>query len=404
MAKNVIIHLPVVGEDLAYWAVADDKGGLVSDESTGTLSEAAKAVDGRRAMLVVPGDDVLLAEASVPGGSAARAMQAVPYALEDQLADDVDQLHFALGSKDKNDVYPVAVVGRDTMDTVNDQCRAAGLRVSEIVPETLALPKFNGSDIGESAWTALIDKEQAVVRMNGYKGFATDASMAGIMLNGAREDLPDDVNASMVVYRTSSTSSLPALENIETETRECDSRLSLYASGLASAPRINLQQGEYNPKTKFNNNWKPWRWTAMLLVVLGSLFMGGKFAEYQQLKSQTDALDTQIASTFKSALPGVKMQRPVAQMKSRLKQLSGGSPEGFINSLHHITAGLKNQPQTTVRSISFRNDRFELDITTDAIPTLDLLKADLLKLGGLTMTVQSANRERDGVRSRIRIE
>jgi general secretion pathway protein L len=404
LAKSVIIHLPVVGQDLAFWAVSDDKGSLVSEESTGTLSEAANAVDGRRAMLVVPGDDVLLAEASVPGGSAARAMQAVPYALEDQLADDVDQLHFALGSKDKNDIYPVAVVGRDTMDTVNEQCEAAGLRVSEIVPETLALPKFNGGDVGESAWTALIDKEQAVVRMNGYKGFATDTSMAGIMLSGAREDLPSDMNASMVVYRTSSASSLPALENIETETRDCVSRLSLYASGLASAPRINLQQGEYNPKTKFNNNWKPWRWTAVLVAVLGAIFMGGKFVEYQQLKAQSDALDSQIAETFESALPGVKMQRPVTQMKNRLQQLSGGSTEGFINSLHHITAGLNDQPQTTVRSISFRNDRFELDINTDAIPTLDLLKADLLKRGGLTMTVQSANRESDGVRSRIRIE
>jgi len=86
LAKSVVIHLPVVGEDLAHWAMSDDKGSLTSDQSTGTLREASAAVDGRRATLIVPGDDVLLAEAKVPGGSAARALQAVPYALEDQLA------------------------------------------------------------------------------------------------------------------------------------------------------------------------------------------------------------------------------------------------------------------------------------------------------------------------------
>ncbi|MEE9333580.1 MAG: type II secretion system protein GspL [Granulosicoccaceae bacterium] len=404
LAKNVIIHLPVVGEDLAHWAVSNDKGLLTSEQSTGTLSEAAAFVDGRRAMLIVPGDDVLLAEAKVPGGSAARAQQAVPYALEDQLADDVDQLHFALGSKGKDDSYPVAVVGRQTMDTVKEQCANADLRVSEIVPETLALPKFSGTDVGESAWTALLDKQQAVVRLNGYTGFATDASMAGIMLDGARKDLPDDINASMVVFRTDPGVSIPEFGNIEMEARECDSRLSLYASGLASAPRINLQQGEYNPKTQLNRNWKPWRWTAVLAAMLGVIFLGGKLMEQQQLKHQVVNLESQITAAFKTAMPGVKMQRPVRQVKAQINKLSGGAPEGFINSLHHITGALAEQPQTVVRSINFRSGRFELDINTDAIPSLDLLTAELKKRGNLSMTTQSANREGDGLRSRIRIE
>ncbi len=404
MAKNVIIHLPVVGEDLAHWAVSDDKGQLTSDQSSGTLSEAAASVDGRRAVLIVPGDDVLLAQAKVPGGSAARAQQAVPFALEDQLADDVDELHFALGSKGKDDNYPVAVVGRQTMDTVKQQCADAGLRASEIVPETLALPKFSGADVGESAWTALLDKQQAVVRLNGYAGFATDASMAGIMLDGARQDLPSDINASMVVFRTDPGVCVPEFDDIEMETRECDSKLSLYASGLASAPRINLQQGEYNPKTQLNKNWKPWRWTAVLAAVLCAIFLGGKVMEQQQLKRQVASLDAQMTDAFKKAMPGVKMQRPVRQVRAELAKLSGGSPEGFINSLHHITGALAEQPQTVVRSINFRSGRFELDINTDAIPSLDSLAADLNKRGNLTMTTQSANREGDGLRSRIRIE
>jgi len=228
--------------------------------------------------------------------------------------------------------------------------------------------------------------------------------MAGIMLDGARKDLPEDVNASMVVFRTARSASLPELANVEMETRDCDSKLSLYASGLASAPRINLQQGEYNPKTAFNKSWKPWRWTAVLAAVLGSVFVGGKVMEQQQLKSQVAELDNQITATFKKAMPGVRMQRPVKQVQAQIKKLSGGSPEGFINSLHHITGALAEQPQTVVRSINFRGDRFELDINTDAIPSLDSLAADLKKRGNLTMTTQSANREGDGLRSRIRIE
>jgi len=404
LAKNVIIHLPVIGEDHAVWAVADDRGALTSDVRSGTLEQAASEVEGRRSTLVLPGNDVLLAEATVPGGSAARALQAIPFELEDQLADDVDMLHFAVGARGKSDNYPVAVVGRDIMDMVREHCVEAGLRPSEIVPETLALPKFESDEAGETTWTALVDSENAVVRLNGYKGFSTDASMAGIMLDGARNDLPEDSTAAMVVFQTDPNAAMPAPANMEVETRACENRLSLYASGLASAPRINLLQGNYSPKTQFDKTWKPWRWTAVLACVLGLALIAGKWLEYRQLNSQVNQLDAQMADVFKEALPNSRMVRPLTQMENHIKKLSGGDFTGFTSNLSQIAASLATQPQTKLRSISFREGRFDLDLTTDAIPTLDLLKEELKKRGDLVMTVQSANNETDGLRGRIRIQ
>lgn len=405
MAKNVIIHVPKVGDDYVNWASYDDKGALTSELRSGTFADAADDVAGRRAALVLPGDDVLLAEATVPGGSASRAMQAIPFQLEDQLADDVDELHFAIGSKGKTDNYPVAVVGRETMDVVRDQCAAAGLRPTEIVPETLALPKFDSDSIDQRTWTALVDNDQAVVRLNGYRGFSTDTSMVGIMLDGARQDLPEDTSAAMVIYQTNPDLQLMSPENMEVETRACDNRLALYASGLASAPRINLLQGDYSPKTQFDNTWKPWRWTAVLAAVLATVFMAGKWLDYRASQQQVAQLDNQIETLFRESMPsGSRMVRPVSQMENRVKQLSGGSVDGFTNSLNQIAASLATQPQTKLTSISVREGRFDLQVTTDAIPTLDLLKAELKKRGDLTLTVQSANNSADGLRSSIRIE
>ncbi len=386
------------------WAYADDHGVLKSDISSGTFSEAASAVEGRRTTLVVPGDDVLLAEATVPGGSLNRALQAVPFALEDQVADDIDSLHFALGARGKDDKYPVAVIGRETMNTVSEQCVEAGLRPSEIVPETLALPKFEGSDVGETAWTALLDNQQAVVRLNGYKGFSTDISMASIMLNGARQDLPQDTNASMVLFRTDPNATLSAPPDVDVETRACDSRMGLYARGLASSPHINLLQGAFSPKAQFDKAWKPWRWTLALAACLGIALFAGKWIDNWHLSREVAAIDAQIAQAFQQAMPGSRMQRPRAQIKARLKQLSGGSTDGFTDRLGQLAASLATQSQTRVNSISFRNGRFDLDLTTDALPTLDKLKSELQSRGSLSMTVQSANREKDGLRSRIRVE
>jgi len=404
MSKNIIIYLPEIGEDYAHWAVSNDRGSLVSDPRSGTLSEAAAAVEGRRSSLVVSGNDVLLAEAPIPGGSQARAIQAAPYALEEQLADDVEKLHFALGSKDRDDNYPIAVIGRDAMDAITEQCAEAGLRPAVIVPETLALPKFESNDFGEVSWTALLDEDHAIVRLNGYKGFSTDTNIASFMLEGAKGDLAEDAQPVLTIYATDPETNLVVPAGIETEVRDCESRLALYANGLASAPHINLLQGSYNPKTQFDKTWKPWRWTAALAAVLVGTLFASKWFDFRELKTEESYLDREIATAFESALPGVRMQRPKRQIQDALSGSGTGKASSFTNELAQIAASLSTQPQTKIRTIGYRNGSFDLDLNTDAVPTMDMLKSELSKRGSLELTLRSSNREKGNVRARVRIE
>ena len=404
MSKHVIIYMPHVGEDAVQWAESDDKGRLTSEVEYSTLGEVAEQVEGRHVTLVLPADDVLLAEAVIPGGSLARAQQAVPFVLEEQVADDVDELHFALGVKGRDDVYPVAVISQQVMEAVTEQCQIAGLRPTELVPETLALPQLEGSAPDVRAWTALLDGDQAVVRLDGNKGFATDLDMAGIMLEGARGDLAEDVTASLVIFRTANSSDLSVPEHIDVEERPVNHRLALYASGLAASKHINLLQGVYNPKKNFDKTWKPWRWSAALAACLVVTVFAGKWLDVRQLARQEAVLDAQIAEAFNEALPGARMQRPKRQIQAALDKLGGTNNDGFTSRLSQIAASLATQPQTELKTIGYRSGRFDLDLNTDAVPTLDALKSELAKRGSLNMTVQSANRENNSVRGRVRIE
>lgn len=420
MAKHVIIYLPIIGEDRAEWAVADEAGRLDGAPSAGTLGEASRAVEGRRATLVVPGDDVLLADAVVPGGSAARAQQAIPFALEEQLADDVDTLHFALGAKAKGDTWPVAVLGREAMERIVEQCVEADLRPTEVVPEPLVLSLEGvaakrgkgsaqaASDVatspGETVWTALLDRDRAVVRLHAHRGFSTEADILPLMLDGARRDLPVGGTARLVVYLTDESLALDAPLDIDVESRHCDSPLELYASGLASTSRINLLQGDFSPKQRFDKAWKPWRWSAALAACLCVILFAGRWLDYRRLAAHEAELDTAITETFTTALPGTRLQRPRRQMQSALDAIGAGGGESFVSSASQIAASLATQPQTTVRSIGYRNGRFDLDITTDALPTLDALKSEIESRGSLGMSVQSANSEDNAIRGRVRIE
>jgi len=296
LSKNVIIHLPKVGEDFARWAVSDEGGKLVSAPLTGTLSEAAVDVDGRKAIVVLRGDTVLLTEAVVPGSSAVRAQQAVPYVLEDQLADEVDSLHFALGSKGSEDRYPVAVIDRETMETLSEQCSEAGLRPSEVVPETLALPNLPTEDEEVVAWTALHHQAQTVVRLNGHDGFATDDELVGIMLDGAKANLAQGKRPSLVVFSTDPEAEFPQGQDVPVETRPLDNSLALYASGLAKSSHINLLQGEFSPKKNFDKTWKPWRWTAALAACVVLALLALVYQDVREIEAREAALDERIAS------------------------------------------------------------------------------------------------------------
>lgn len=404
MAKQVIIYMPHIGEEAVQWAISEDNGRLSSGIEYSTLTEVAEQVEGQRVTLILPADDVLLAEAVVPGNSQARALQAVPYALEDQVADDVDELHFALGAKGREDRYPVAVISRQMMEAVLAQCEEAGLRPTQLVPEPLALPQLDSTSPEIRAWSALLDGDLAIVRLDGSKGFATDPGMAAMMLQGAYAQLPEDAGASLVVFSTGEAGALDVPTTIDVEQRPVDHRLALYASGLMTSPSINLLQGEYNPKKNFDKSWKPWRWTAALAACLCVALFAGKWLDVRRLQEQEAHLDNQIRQAFEQALPGAKMQRPRRQIQSALDKLGSNNTDGFTSRLSQVAASLATQPQTELKTIGYRNGRFDLDLNTDDVPTLDALKSELSKRGSLNMSVQSANRENNTVRGRVRIE
>lgn len=405
MAKDCIIYLPEVGVDHAMWATSDGEGELLSAAASGTLAEAALHVGGRKSIVVVPGDTVLLAEATVPGNSS-RVQQAIPYALEDQVADDIENLHFAIGKRDKESSYPVAIINRDTMETLQEQFEAVDLRPTELVPEILALPKLDPNASGP-VWSGLVDEHKTVVRLNGFRGFATDTDTAEIMLSGAKAEYEEEFSRGMLLFHTADAVNEPRVEveHLDIETRQCDSRLGLYASGLSTSPRINLLQGDYSYRQQLNLAWKPWVWSMILAAVLLGLFAGSRFMDYQRLGNREAELQNRISEVWTETFPGVKGRRPVAQMKSRLKTLGGAAPVGgFTSDLAIIAAAFSTQPKSSINSIGFRPGRFDLDISTDALPTLDKLKTEIEKAGTLSMKVQSARRQKDVVRSTIRLE
>ena len=100
--------------DQAEWLRPD------SGVQRGALAELVSQAGNTRLMLVAPGEAITLHRIPLPGHKRALWARAVPYALEDQLIDDIETLHFALGQTPDGDSLPVATVDHAVLRGCNE--------------------------------------------------------------------------------------------------------------------------------------------------------------------------------------------------------------------------------------------------------------------------------------------
>ncbi|HUI61696.1 MAG TPA: type II secretion system protein GspL, partial [Steroidobacteraceae bacterium] len=159
MADWLLLRMSRAADQPATWITVDPRGNPSGPLQSGPLSLAAPRAAGRRVCVVVPGTDVLLAEPDVPMKAGTKLQAVVPYALEEQLADDIDDLHFAIGKRvGESSRTPVAVVRKALMDEWLTTLRSSGIEPEFIYADSDLLPQNPGQAV------ALLEEDVVVVR------------------------------------------------------------------------------------------------------------------------------------------------------------------------------------------------------------------------------------------------
>lgn len=401
MAKNSVIKLIDTSLYQADWLICDEQGAVVTDVRRDTLENIASQVEGQKVDVVVPSEWVTLLSATVPGSSA-RAAKAIPFALEDFLSQDVEDLHFAIGEKQANDNYPVAVISHELMRKIQARLNEVSLRPTQIRPEQLCLPRFKET---ENGWTGLLAESGLIVRLDDFNGFAVESDNTQLLMDSCLEEAADTPPAGMVVFCQAGQTWGYENDSLNIEERECEDVLSLLARGIHNSVGINLLQGDYSFKQQFSQAWKPWRPAMALAAVLFMSFGVSKFIEQQKLSRQVIAQKTEMVSILKRTFPNIKrIVDPRKQMASEMKKLKGGGGSGFVSVVGSLNKAIEAAGNTTLNSISYKSGRMDLDLETDKLSTLDSLKTTLEGDGEFKMKIESANQSNGRIRGRIRVE
>jgi general secretion pathway protein L len=351
----------------AEWLVIDSSGARRGNVSWGSLRDAAVLSHTRKTVVLVPGTDVLLAEPVLPLKGGAKLAQVVPFALEEQLAADVEDMHFAVGKRDSRPGTPVAAIARARMDEWVGTLQAAGLSTDTIYAETSVLPTVAG------AVAVLIDGKRLYVRRENQPGTAIEVEPlieALQMALASGEESREHVT--IFVSEEDYERERELLEGLREFTASLqlkllpDGPLPLLAASIPKSGAVNLLQGPYAAKTKLNISFAPWRYAAILAAVFLAAHVGVKTWQYVHYKQVERQLDAQIAQTFQQALPGAPVPDPLEarrQVEQVLGQLRGTGPtSGMLTTLATISEAMAQAPHVDIQALSYRPEGTDLRV------------------------------------------
>src|SRR6185437_7335026 len=97
MPQTLLLRIPAPGQEETEWLSIDEAGSAISARQRGPLGLAAVIARTAKVVALAPATQILLAEPELPPGSGVKLARAVPFALEEQLTEDIDRLCFAVG-------------------------------------------------------------------------------------------------------------------------------------------------------------------------------------------------------------------------------------------------------------------------------------------------------------------
>jgi general secretion pathway protein L len=413
MAEYLVIRMPAEPDAAANWIAVDSNGTRISAPVTGPLAEAARDVGNREVIVLVPAAVVLSMTADIPVKRGPKLLAALPFALEEQVADDVDDLHFAAGVRGENGLLPVAVVSHALMQDWLGRLEEADITPARVIPENHGLARIPGT------LSVLVAEDQVMFNDGADNEFVLQhvkPSDALAVAGALNDDLGDEAENTghLLVYCEPSDEQRFEHDWIALRHELSSVDINLLPDGVlprlavtvASGRGINLLQGRYGVKTEVATLFRPWRYAAILLLSLGVLGLAGKGVDYYRLSQEEATLKAQFHELYREMRPqdNREIVDPVSIVNSIRRGTGGPSAaQVFLPSLQELSVAMQQNESADIEAISYRAGVIDVRLTAPDVATLDSIQKIVSSSGRFTASIQSTDQVGDKVSSRIQI-
>jgi len=387
-----------------WWRLERDSAILeAGHDLLGTLRQRFPA---EKMRALVPPGAVTLYRVAIPVRRAAAVRAALPFALEDQVSQELEELHFVAGPRRADERFAAAVVEHRAMQAWQALFLEHGWRLEAMSPLSAAhaeQPDPGVVRIQASPWPGR--PPEVIVTAADQEPVFLELSLLPFWLRRRLAERGDQGQGLELLGVPAEQLDLP--ETADLTVLESDPKalqLAVLRKLVAQKPDLNLLCGPYAVGMA-TPPWKRMRPTLVAAGALLGLLLIQLAAEWMILANERDRLYLAIDRQFDTALPNSRRVDPVAQFRQALE--GGGAAtriQGMGPLLYDVLAIARAGDKARIRQFRATATEVEVELYLPSFAELEAIRGNLASRPGLRETLQGADSGAEGVTARLKIE
>ena len=354
---------------------------------------------------VAPGDAIACHTALIPGKRRKVVESALPYALEERLTEDVDQIHFKLLDWRSNEPIKAVVTAKVRVESWIKHFRQYGINLDAIIAEYFLLPKHAKSDITISPGV----DGQFHIRMERYRGMLVDMDGFSYWWDSIKNSKLSvsitDLDYAKRLIKLADQEVEPGVESINSGSSNMISHWDIggeFTQWLTNSDdhegfdEFNILDGEFQPlhNRKSANLLKIAGVVGILAIVV---HLGIMTFAVNEFTKKRDKINSEMRSLFSNYFPGEPyLDRPRSQITTLIAQAKSGTNTStefqvLLNAVSQITPKFN----AIVDEVSYRDSEMIVLCTVRDLASLDNIRQGFIDLGSINAVLLSSG-ARDG--------
>jgi len=321
------------------------------------LDELTPYAEKRTCIALLSGNDCLLKRVEIPKGAARQFESMLPFLLEDEVAQDIEELHFTILDKGAESAV-VCGVEQQWLTQVMSAFSEVGITIRKVLPDTLALP------VDAEGVTALQIDDQWLLRQSAFQAVSIRQAWLPMFLNSDWLVTEDDAKATIFSYTALPGEEAQQQSGVEWQAKPAELVMSVL-SQQAITSGINLLTGRFKTKSSFTKYWKIWQKVAIAACLLIAVIATQQTLKVQRYEAEAQAYRAESERIFRQVLPGKRKIPSVSYLKRTMNEEAsryGGSSDGatLLGWLTQLPSTLGQVTSIEVESIRYDGNRSEV--------------------------------------------
>jgi general secretion pathway protein L len=402
-------------DSLVDWFFINDQGQIIDKGNcalSAVITACPRQTKGIAITLIVPAKMTLLTRVAIPATQARQVNQALPFMVEELIAEDIESVHIATEQQldPRAEHYDIAVISHEALINLLDVMAHCGIKLKAMIPEVHLLPYQTRS------MTIVVDEQQLLLRWGDYTGSAVAAEHCHLLSDLIKDELTkhDVQHVHLIAASNASGQVIDSLkrqfndyELKETHYQEPSSELLAGQAMQSQLPAFNLLQGGYGVAEgeRFNGQ-KIQRFAAVAAITL-VIYLLAALGSGFYFQQKADHIESQSYSLYRELFPAERrVVSPKRQMQSHLGRAGKtSSGDGFLALLGSIASnwsGNGKKPELNQLRYSVSRNQLQMEVKTQSIDELDQFK-QRLNAAGVAVEINSANEQENFVLGRISV-